>query len=219
MDLLIYGASGLAKEVYDIALRNYDDRWEKIYFIDDFVEEGIKDFGETVKFTTVQKWINEGTGEYQGIVALGEPDYRKMLMEKMINTGIEMVSLIDSTAIISSTAKIGKGVIVCEMASIHAYAEVGDGSLIQPQAIIGHDIRIGKYCVIGAHSAPGGESVFGECSYMGMNATVKEKISIGKGAVIGMGAVVYRDVDENTTVIGNPARVTKGNDDHKVFKR
>lgn len=215
MDLVIYGASGLAKEAYDIAIRN--NKWDKIYFIDDFVEEGLKEFGETITFSTVEKWVEEGR-KIQGIVAVGEPDYRKMLFEKFVNNNIELVNLIDSTAVISPSAKIGKGIIICEMVSIHAYAEIGDGSLIQPQSIVGHDIKVGKYSVLGTHSAPGGECVFGECTYVGMNATIKEKLRIGKGAVVGMGAVVYRDVEDGATVVGNPARVTRGNDEHKVFK-
>ena len=35
MILLIYGAGGLAKEVYDIVIRNYPDKWDDILFIDD----------------------------------------------------------------------------------------------------------------------------------------------------------------------------------------
>ena len=39
MKLLLYGAGGLAKETYDIVVRSYPEKYEKIYFIDDFVEE------------------------------------------------------------------------------------------------------------------------------------------------------------------------------------
>ena len=46
---------------------------------------------------------------------------------------------------------------------------------------------------------------------------IKEKLSVGNDAIIGMGAAVFRDVEAGTTVVGNPARVTRGNDKHKVF--
>ena len=70
---------------------------------------------------------------------------------------------------------------------------------------------------MGTYCAPGGECIFGKKSYVGMNATIKEKLTVGNNAIIGMGAVVFRDVEENTVVVGNPARVTKGNDKHIVF--
>ena len=51
-----------------------------------------------------------------------------------------------------------------------------------------------------------------------MDATLKEKITIGDDVIVGMGAVVYKDIEAELTVIGNPARATRGNDDHKVFR-
>jgi serine acetyltransferase len=32
-----------------------------------------------------------------------------------------------------------------------------------------------------------------------------------------MGSMVFRNVENGATVVGNPARVTKGNNEHKVF--
>ena len=104
------------------------------------------------------------------------------------------------------------------MVTIHANVEIGRGVLLQPYSSIGHDSKIGNYSVMGSYSAPGGESIFGSKVYIGMHATLKEKLSIGDGAIVGMGAVVYKDVEPDMTVIGNPARVTRGNDEHRVFK-
>lgn len=217
MILLIYGAGGLAKEVYDIVIRNYPDKWDDILFIDDYAEEGTKSFGKTVKFSTILAELKNGQKQYEGIVAVGEPRDRELLTQRFTDAGISITNIIDRTARISPTAKLGTGVIICEFVSIHAFADVGSGVLIQPGAVIGHDIIIGDYSVMGTYSAPGGECVFGKNTYVGMNATIKEKLTVGNNAIIGMGAVVFRDVEENTVVVGNPARVTKGNDKHIVF--
>lgn len=217
MILLIYGAGGLAKEVYELAKRNYPDKWDDIIYIDDFAEEGIKSFGETVKFSTILAELKNGQKQYEGIVAVGEPKDRELLTQRFADAGISITNIIDSTARISPTVKLGKGVIICEFVSIHAFSDIGSGVLIQPGAIIGHDTIIGDYSVMGTYSAPGGGCVFGKNSYVGMNATIKEKLMIGDNAIIGMGAAVFRDVDKDTVVVGNPARVTKGNDKHSVF--
>ena len=217
MNLLIYGAGGLAKEVYDLAKRNYPDKWNNILFVDDYAEEGVKSFGKTVKFSTILAELENGQKQYEGIVAVGEPRDRELLTQRFADAGISITNIIDRTARISPTVKLGIGVIICEFVSIHAFADVGSGVLIQPGAVIGHDIIIGDYSVMGTYSAPGGECVFGKNTYVGMNATIKEKLTVGNNAIIGMGAVVFRDVEENTVVVGNPARVTKGNDKHSVF--
>ena len=217
MILLIYGAGGLAKEVYDLAGRNMPDRWKSIFFIDDFREEGSFYLAKSITFESVLKLFQDRIDEIEGIVAVGEPAYREMLTEKMEKAGIHIITLVDKTALISPTASIGEGTIVCEMATIHANVRIRKGVVIQPYACIGHDIEIGAYSVIGSNCAPGGNSILGNRVYVGMNATLKEKIKIGDDAVIGMGAVVYKDIDPMMTVIGNPARVTKGNDEHRVF--
>lgn len=217
MNLLIYGAGGLAKEVYDIVIRNYPDKWDEILFIDDYAEEGVKSFGKTVKFSTILAELKNSQKQYEGIVAVGEPKDRELLTQRFADAGISITNIIDRTARISPTVKLGTGVIICEYVSIHAFADVGSGVLIQPGAIIGHDIIIGDYSVMGTYCAPGGECIFGKKSYVGMNATIKEKLTVGNNAIIGMGAVVFRDVEENTVVVGNPARVTKSNDKHIVF--
>ena len=50
-----------------------------------------------------------------------------------------------------------------------------------------------------------------------MHSVVKEHLNIGDGVIVGMGSVVFRDVPANSVVLGNPARMTRGNDEGKVF--
>lgn len=218
MKLIIYGASGLAKEIYDVVMRSYPGKYEKIYFIDDFALEGDFYLSERLKFTSLEKrGLLEEREALEGVVAIGEPVYRQELTEKLITAKINLATIIDNTALISPTADIAAGSIICEYSTIHANVKIGQGCLIQPYCDVGHDIVIGDYSVISSNAAPGGSSIFGKRVYVGMNATTIEKITIGDDVIIGMGAVVYKDLENGVTVIGNPARITKGNIAHKVF--
>ena len=217
MKLLLYGAGGLAKEIYDIVVRCYPDKYEEIYFIDDFVEEAPFYQSETIHFDSIKKRF-EKLDEIEGVVAVGEPAHRDKLSKKFDDIGIKLARVIDKTALISPTAKIKEGTIVCEFSTVHADVELGRSVLIQPYSDVGHDIKVGDYSVLSSNCAPGGKSVFGERVYVGMNATTKEKISVGNDSIIAMGASVFRNVDAETVVMGNPARVTKGNSQHRVFE-
>ena len=217
MKLLLYGAGGLAKEIFDIVVRCYPDKYEKIYFIDDFVEEGSFYLSERLHFDSIKNRFEE-LDDLEGVVAVGEPSHRDKLSKKFDNIGLKLATIIDKTALISPTARIEEGTIVCEFSTIHANVELGRSVLIQPYSDVGHDIKVGDYSVLSSNCAPGGDSVFGERVYVGMNATTKEKIKVGDDSIIAMGASVFRDVDAESIVVGNPARVTKGNSQHRVFE-
>ena len=58
-------------------------------------------------------------------------------------------------------------------------------------------------------AAIAGRVEIGDYVSIGTNATVLPDIRIGEGAFIGAGALVNKDVEANTVVIGNPAQVLK----------
>ncbi len=215
MILGIYGAGGLGREIYDVALRcnEKSKRWEKILFIDDFCEECEFWGTKKVKFSTV---INQ-RNDYECVVAVGEPSSREKLYQKLLAEKINIATLIDPTAIVSPFAVVQSGVVICEYSTIHTAVRLGFNTLIQPFCDVGHDIVIGDHSVLSTYCVPGGGSVFGNRVFVGLHVAIKESLTIGDDAIIGMGSIVYRDVPAGATVVGNPARITKGNDEQKVF--
>ena len=45
--------------------------------------------------------------------------------------------------------------------------------------------------------------------WIGAGATILPGVTVGENAVVGAGSVVTRDVEANTVVVGNPARVVQ----------
>ena len=74
---------------------------------------------------------------------------------------------------------------------------------------VGHNCMIGERANLTAHVCLGGSVVIGEGAWIGMGATIKNQIRVGARAVVGMGAIVIKDVEPDTTVVGNPARELK----------
>lgn len=215
MILGVYGSGGLGREVFELATRrNAVSRiWTEIVFIDDVRAEGPFFGTRCLRFETMLK----DRDAYQCVVANGEPTDRETMFGRLAAAGICRTTLIDPTALISPTAKIGEGTVVCEFSTIHADVQIGCNCVIQPYCDIGHHIKIGNHAVLSTHCAPGGWSVFGTRVFAGMLSSIKDKTTIGDDAVISMGAAVFQDVPAGATVVGNPARITRGNDGHKVF--
>jgi len=79
------------------------------------------------------------------------------------------------------------------------------GAKIGNAVCIGHNVVIGENAIVIANSLVCGSAKVGEGVYIAPSAVIRNKLKIGDNATVGMGAVVLKDVPENTTVIGNPA--------------
>ena len=217
MILFIYGAKGAGVEVYDLVKRNntINSRYSQIYFIDDFMDE--KDYygTRTMPFASCQKYIGDEDAEL--IIAVGEPAARKHLYDRVNKAGYSLATLIDETAIVSDTVKVLEGCIINAYTIVSSEAVIKENCMVMFQSIIGHHAVIENHCVICPKATVGGHSKVGRQSFLGLGSSMMQWVKIGNEAVVGLGSMVFRDVEDGATVIGNPARVTKGNSEHKVF--
>ncbi|GAB2853496.1 acetyltransferase [Pseudoduganella ginsengisoli] len=220
MKLFVYCAGGLGKEVFDIAKRviQAEATWECLNFIDDNPALGKSFYGANV-FTFNEFLEKFDLNEVEVVIANGEPAIRKIIYDKVKARGVKLGKVIDPSAIIADTAKLGEGVIITSYCSVVSDAELGANVVLNCKAIIGHDIKVGAHTVISSMVNVGGACVIGESSYVGMGTQIKEGITIGSEAIVGMGSVVYNDVPDEMIAIGNPARPLRKNVDKRVFKK
>ena len=108
--------------------------------------------------------------------------------------------------IIEDKVEIWDGTNICRGTADNDSTIIGVGTKIDYNVHIAHNVKIGKHCLIIAGSIIGGSAVVGDHCYLGIGCMIKNKIKIGNNVTIGMGAVVIKDVPDNVTVIGNPAR-------------
>jgi UDP-N-acetylbacillosamine N-acetyltransferase len=198
--IAIYGAGGHGKVVADIAKRN---GYDEIVFVDD---------GDNryVDFKTFKKKFGQ---DFSFALGVGDNYIRSKVFEKVINSGFEVISLIDPSAVVSSSLKIGKGVVIMPNAVINSDVNISTGVIVNSGAIIEHDIMIGEFVHISPGVALAGGVKVGGFTHIGIGSCVIQNVNIGSNVTVGAGSVVLNDIEDDLVVVGNPARKIKDRDE------
>jgi UDP-3-O-[3-hydroxymyristoyl] glucosamine N-acyltransferase len=80
------------------------------------------------------------------------------------------------------------------------------GAKIDNFVHVGHNVTIGRNTLVLSHAMIAGSTSIGDDSLIAICAAIRDQITIGNGVTVGMGAVVTRDIPDNETWTGSPAR-------------
>ncbi|MCV9926872.1 sialic acid O-acetyltransferase [Flavobacterium sp. LS1R49] len=205
-NLIIIGARGYGREVYNLAIQC--DGYQKDYVIKGFLDDkldalvGFDNYPEII--SSVENYEIQENDVF--ICALGSVKWKKHYVELIQGKGGQFINLIHPTVIINSNVKIGNGLIVFMYSNISNDCEIGDYVTIQGFVAIGHDSKIGKWAHINAYSFMGGYAILEDEVCLNTRATVLPNVIIRKGATVGAASLVIKNVKENTTVFGVPAK-------------
>lgn len=139
------------------------------------------------------------------ILAVGAPESRRALAEKLAAKGARFTSIIHPAAHIAATAKIGAGTVIAPFSFVGPEAQIGEHCALNIYASAGHESRMGDYCVLSPYATIHGASVLENGVFMGSHACVTAKMQIGASARIAAGSVVYQNIPAGARVMGNPA--------------
>lgn len=134
---------------------------------------------------------------------------RARLFSRATAAGLVPVNFIHRSAVISRSARMGRGVIILANCVVNPFVTMGDNIFIFSGAVIEHDCRIGDNVYFSPGAKLAGQVKVGRDSFLGINACVIEGVSIGNNAIVGAGSCVIKDVASGAVVAGVPAKALK----------
>lgn len=153
--------------------------------------------------------------DVKALVCVADAQRKESFMNRLKKLDIQLADSIHPSAVIAKTVKIGKNVMINAGAVIQPYAVIGDGVMIHAQVDVEHDCTVEDYVNLAPGVKLAGWVTVKKGAVIYTNACIIPCVTVGSYAIVGAGTAVRKDVPENVTVVGNPARIVK----HNVKKR
>lgn len=211
MNLVMVGASNIVHIVDDILKLTNDETYKNIYIIDDNVNligseiSGMKVIGG---FSDIEYLIKKYSISH-ALITISENhiSVRDDYYNKCKNLNLIFPNIIHPSVVMSPTAKLGSGVIICAGVVINPHTIVEDNVVIFSNSSIEHHNHVCKSSFIAPGVCTAGMVTIEEMAFIGIGVVILPRITIGKQAIVGAGAVITRDVPPCTKVMGVPGRI------------
>ncbi len=202
--IFLYGASGHAKVIIDIIER------AGLYRI-----VGLADDDPARLGTDLMGYPVRGPGhrvtelfplDTEVIVSIGRNDIRRAVAAALTALGYRLATAVHVRAALSRDVDIAPGSVVMAGAVINAGARLGPLAIVNTGAQIDHDCVIGPACHLAPASCLCGTVKIGAECLIGAGSVVLPNLTLGDRVTVGAGATVVRDLPDDATVVGTPAR-------------
>lgn len=200
--IVLTGGSGHCKVIIETLkeLNIYDE----IFITDENLVPGTKVLGCEVvgNDDCLQRLFDEGvTDAFVTVGSIKTTVIRRKLAEKIQTIGFHVPVIIDNTAVVASSAKIGKGTYIGKKTVVNADCRIGDYSIINTAAVMEHECVCGDFCHVSIGTICCGNVTLGNDVFVGANSTVIQGVSIGMNSVIGAGSIVLSNAPKNSNIV------------------
>ena len=207
--MLVVGAGGFAKELIDVVVEQYPS--SSLVCFDSFAKTNdlfLNRFDIINKTESAKKYFQ--TTEASFCLGLGGPLNRLRLFNEFSAIGGQPISIISShTKLGSINVAIGVGSTILHHTTIANGSRLGIGCLVYHDVRITHDCSIGDFVEIAPGATLLGGVTVGAYTQIGANCTILPKLTIGKHCILGAGAVITRNIPDNSIVTGIPGKVVR----------
>lgn len=196
--IALIGAGGHCKVLIDLI--NEIDEYEIIGIYDDYKQGTVSNIPIIGSICQINWSI-----AVHFIIAIGNDQIRRTIAQE--HKDLNWATLIHPKSIVSKTACIGQGTVVCAGAIVQTDVIIGQHGIINTNCNIDHETLIGDFCSICPSATICGRVTIGDQTMVGANATIIQNIHIGTKCIVGAGSVIIRNIGDGRTVVGNPGRI------------
>lgn len=205
--IYIVGSGGFAREVAWLIedINEKKPTWKIMGFIDEN-EDNIGKELNGYKVLGNLEYLNKQEKSYVAI-AIGTGEVREKISDKIKKHKFSI--LIHPSVMLSKFVNIGEGTIICAGSIVTTNIDIGNHVIINLDCTVGHDANLKNYTTILPSVNISGNVTVGERTMIGTGSAVIQGLSIGSDTIIGAGAIVVKNIPDNCTAVGNPAKPIK----------
>lgn len=165
----------------------FDDR------VNSLASEGVPLLGALLEDEIAESFKNKS---FDGVIISisSNVKLRAKLFEMIVSLDIPLATVIHPNAYVNSTAKIGPGSLILDLARLGPFAQVAENVFLSAFVNIEHHCKVGKHCTFGPGVFLSGEVNVGEGCVFGTQVSVEPKIEIGAHSVIASGVVLTKSI-------------------------
>ncbi|MGP4074893.1 acetyltransferase [Halobacillus sp. K22] len=203
MELLLIGDGGHSKVIQDII--HAEGKHKIIGLLDDkYEKKTIRQHTFVGPLDTIFDLNRENVGI---ILAIGNNRVRKKLVKQFQIHPSQFITVIHPSAIVSPSARIGRGTVIMPKVVVNANAVVRDHCILNTGSTVEHDCFVENFTHLSPAATLTGQVVLEEGVNIGASATVIPGLKIGSWTIIGAGATVVENIAANQTAVGCPAKI------------
>lgn len=206
--IAVIGAGGFGQEVFCLwkeSLQAQGIPFEFLGFFDDNPAIQHNGYGKVIG--TIED-LNNIDIDLETVIAVGNVTHLKAISQKVVNGKVSFPNIIHpSVAFLDSqTFKAGKGNIFSMNCIFSCNVVMGDFNVFNTRSTLGHDTEVGSHNVFSPNAQISGNVKIGNQNMFGFNSGVIQQMQIGDNNTIGIGSLVIRNIKDNGTYFGLPAK-------------